>query len=523
MTARQDILAKPTSAPSPAEPAVGLDGLSGEELMRRGQGITYDDFLLLPGHIDFHYDLVELRSPLTRGLELSLPLVSSPMDTVTEDRMAIGLALLGGIGMIHYNNSVEAQARLVARVKRYENGFISDPVALSPSDTIADIDRIKREQGFSGIPITEDGSLSGRLVGIVTNRDIDLEPNRGRPLGEVMTRELVTAPAGVTLLQAYDILKASKRGKLPIIDASERLVSLVSRSDLLKNRDFPLASKDSHGRLLCGAAISTRDEDRDRLTALVESGVDVVVIDAAQGDSRYELAMIEYAKSTYPELQVIGGNVVTSRQVQNLVRAGVDGLRIGMGPGSICITQGTMAVGRAQASAVYASAKVAEAYGIPVIADGGISTIGHISKALALGASSVMMGFMFAGTEEAPGEYFYESGIRLKRYRGMASIDAMKVGGEKRYSAIEDRLQKVKVAQGVSGAVVDKGPLSDFLPYLILGLKQSLQDMGIRSLTDLHKALRLGELRFERRSLSSQREGGVHNLHSFKDPGPGHN
>lgn len=497
------------------------DGLSAAELMKNGQGITYDDFLLLPGHIDFDYDSVDLKTRITKKLELSLPFVSSPMDTVTEDRMAINLALLGGLGIIHYNNTIEEQARLVARVKRYENGFITDPVALSPQHTIADVDQIKRQQGFSGIPITEDGSLNSRLVGIVTNRDIDLETDRGRALSEVMTTELITAPAGISLSEANEILKASKRGKLPLVDEAQRLVSLVSRSDLLKNRDFPTASKDARKQLLCGAAISTRDADRDRLAALVEAGVDVVVIDAAQGDSSYEIAMIEHAKKEHPELQIIGGNVVTGRQVKNLAAAGVDGLRIGMGPGSICITQGTMAVGRSQASAVFSTARAAAEYGIPVMADGGISSIGHISKALALGASCVMMGFMFAGTEEAPGDYFYESGIRLKRYRGMASIDAMKAGGEKRYSAVKNT-KKIKVAQGVSGAVVDKGSLFDFLPYLVLGLRQSFQDVGIRSVAALHSAMKGGELRFEKRSLSSQREGGVHSLHSFTDPGPGH-
>ena len=444
------------------------DGLSATELMRNGQGITYDDFLILPGHIDFDYDSVDLRTPLTKKITLSLPFVSSPMDTVTEDRMAINLALLGGIGIIHYNNTVDQQAKLIARVKRYENGFITDPVVLSPKHLISDVDQIKKQHGFSGIPITEDGTINSRLVGIVTNRDIDLEFDRDCALSTVMTTDLITAPADITLQEANEMLKASKRGKLPLVDAKHHLVSLVSRSDLLKNRDFPTASKDNRKQLLCGAAISTRDEDRDRLQALVYAGVDVVIIDAAQGDSKYEIAMIEHAKKTHPELEIIGGNVVTARQARNLIAAGVDGLRIGMGPGSICITQGTRAVGRSQASAVFATARAAYEKGIPVMADGGISSIGHISKALALGASTVMMGFMFAGTEEAPGEYFYEGGIRLKQYRGMASIAAMKAGGEKRYSAVKDT-KKIKVAQGVSGAVVDKGSLFDFLPYLVLG------------------------------------------------------
>jgi IMP dehydrogenase len=502
----------PGAAPEPL-----ADGLSGRDLIAQG-GITYDDFIVLPGHIDFHYQDVDTTTQLTKRVKLNVPFVSSPMDTVTEHRMAIGLACLGGMGVIHYNNAVEAQAAEVSKVKRYESGFITSPLVLGPQATIQDVDRIKERWGFSGIPVTDDGTPRGRLVGIVTNRDIEFEPDRTRRLQEVMTRDLVTARAGITLKEAHEHLRRSKKGKLPLIDEAGRLVALVSRRDVLKTRAHPDTVKDPKGRLRVGAAVSTRDEDRDRVTALAEAGVDVIVIDSAQGDSIYELRMLEWIKKEHPKVDVMAGNVVTRNQALHLIDAGADALRIGMGPGSICTTQGTMAVGRAQATAVYQTSSVARERGVPIVADGGVSQIGHIAKALALGASAVMMGWMFAGTEEAPGDYHYEQGVRVKRYRGMASLEAMAAGGEKRYSTKQDD-RKVKVAQGVAGSVTDKGPLDEFVPYLVQGLRQSFQDMGVRSVTDLHRQLLDQRLRFEMRSIAAQVEGGVHGLYSYKDPG----
>ena len=494
------------------------DGLSGAEMFLPGEGIAYDDFIVLPGHIDFHFQDVELTSRFSRRIPLRLPFASSPMDTVTEHGMAIGLACLGGIGVVHYNNAIAEQAEEVRKVKRYENGFITDPVVLGPQHRIHDVDEIKARYGFSGIPITEDGTRAGRVIGMVTNRDIEFEPDRSRPLSEVMTRDrdLVTARAGLSLKQAHDLLRTSKKGKIPLLDEQGRLVSLVSRRDMVKRRDYPDATKDARGQLRVAAAVSTRDEDRERVAALVEAGVDAIVIDAAQGDSIYELRMLEWIKTNHPQVDVVAGNVVTQAQSARLIQAGADGLRIGMGPGSICTTQGTMAVGRAQATAVFQCARLARTRGIPLLADGGVSQIGHIAKALALGSACVMMGFMFAGTEEAPGEYFYENGVRLKRYRGMASLEAMSRGGEKRYvTRADDR--KIKVAQGVAGAVLDKGPLENYVPYLVQGLKQSLQDMGVRSVAALHQGLEEGALRFERRSAAAQAEGGVHGLHSYTE------
>ncbi len=492
------------------------NGFSAKEFFADGGGLTYSDFILLPGQIGFSASDVDLETNITRNLKIKRPLVSSPMDTVTESKMAIYMALLGGIGIIHYNNSVEEQVREVKSVKRFENGFITDPVTLSPEDTISDVDKIKETYGFSGIPITEDGTLKSKLVGIVTRRDIDFEVNRTKKLKDVMVTQLITAPAGITLTEGNKILKESKKGKLPLVDKKGRLVLLMSRKDLLKNEDFPCASKGKEKQLLVGAAISTREEDKERLKELVDAGTDIIVIDSSQGDSIYQHSLIKYIKKNYPHIEVIGGNVVTAKQCKSLIDAGADALRIGMGSGSICITQDATAVGRAQGSAVYHCAKFAREYAkIPVIADGGIANIGYIVKALALGTSTVMLGSMFAGTSEAPGEYFYEGGVRLKRYRGMASLEAMEKGGSKRYYAEED---KVKIAQGVSGTVVDKGPVAHFGDYIIKSLIHAMQSLGYRTINELHEGLYNGTLSFEARSPSAQIEGTVHDLHSYTSP-----
>lgn len=397
-------------------------------------GYTYDDIILLPGHINFGVEDVELSTRFTRKIALSVPFISSPMDTVTEHMMAIMMALHGGLGIIHYNMSVEEQTAEVRKVKKYRNGFITDPLCLSPSNTVADVRRIKAEHGFAGIPITEDGKMGSKLVGIVTNRDTDFVTDDSALVKDIMSTDLVTATEPVSLPEAHRILRESKKGKLPVVNSKGELTSLISRTDLLKNRDYPNASKDSTSNLLCGAAVGTRPNDRERLRALVAAGIDVVVIDSSQGDSVYQLEMIRWIKTEFPDLEVVGGNVVTQRQALHLIQAGADGLRVGMGSGSICTTQEVCAVGRPQASAVYSVAKLARRFGIPITADGGTSSTGHIVKALSMGASCTMMGSLLAGTEEAPGEYFFQDGVRLKRYRGMGSIDAMTKGSEKRYN-----------------------------------------------------------------------------------------
>jgi len=477
-------------------------------------GYSYDDIILLPGFIDFGVSDVQLETQLTKKIKLKTPFVSSPMDTVTEFQMAINMALHGGVGIIHYNNTIDEQVRHVKKVKRFNNGFIQNPIVLGPDDTVAKAIDYRKTYGFSGFPITKDGTLHSKLLGLVSSADIDWIEDPTTPLSNVMTTNLFTADESCTLKKAANIIKTHKITRLPIVDSEGNLVSLVSRKDLQNCVDYPNATKnDDTKQLIVGAAVSTHTTDFERIDRLVKEGnVDFIVVDSAQGNSIYQKNTIQYIKTNYPQTEIIGGNVVTVKQAKHLIEWGVDGLRVGMGIGSICTTQEVCGVGRPQASAVYHVSKYANEFGVPVIADGGISNTGQIIKALALGASTVMMGSMLAGTDESPGDAFYKEGIRLKKYRGMGSLDAMKNRSDKRYLSSDS---KVKVAQGVSGMVTSKGSLRKYLPYLIQGVKHGLQDIGALDITILHAELYSDDLEMEIRSIQAQREGSVHTLYSY--------
>jgi len=490
-----------------------LDGVDAQELFSttsRGFGFTFDDLILLPGFIDFTVAQVDLSTKITKnGPTLKLPFVSSPMDTVTEHKMAIAMALEGALGFIHGHGTIEQQCDEVRKVKRFESGFIRDPVCLRPTNTIEDVDKVKAETGFTGIPVT-DGT---KLVGLVTSRDIDFLEDRKKTLAEVMTKaeDLVVLKEGCTLEEANARLRESKKGRLPVVDENFNLVALVSRKDLRKNQDWPNASKDRKTKqLLVGAAVvigtsESLEDEKARLDALVAAGTDII---ALEGDHTGQLELLRHAKSKYPEKQIVCGNVATAAQVRVLCEQGADAIRVGVGVGSIATGQLVKAIGRAQMSAVHSAARVAREYGVPVIADGGIANSGCAIKALALGASAVMMGSLLAGTEESPGVYHFQDGMRVKSYRGMLSRDVLSKQASKKNEFV--------VPQGVSGAVVDKGSLHRFIPYQAQSIRHGLQDVGAVSVVELHRQLFTGRLRFEVRSPAAQKEGGVHDLHSWK-------
>lgn len=503
------------------------DGFPAPKLFSQGYSYTYDDLIFLPHFIDFSTDAVSLRSPLSRNLSLSLPFVSSPMDTISESSMASAMASLGAFSFIHSNNSPSHQASLLRAAKSHRLPFSSDLLFLSPSDSILSLD------DFGSSPcifITSSGTSRSKLLGLVSRSDWEALPSEyskeARRVSDYMRKvdhDFCSLPNGSALEDVAAYLAAHKLDFVPLVrtaahdsNKEDEVVNLATFSDVERIKGFPklgLPSLGPDGNFLVGASIGTRESDKERLEHLVKAGVNAVVLDSSQGNSIYQLEMIKYVKRTYPELDLIGGNVVTMYQAQNLIRAGVDGLRVGMGSGSICTTQEVCAVGRGQGTAVYKVSSIAEQSGIPVIADGGISNSGHIVKALALGASTVMMGSYLAGSTEAPGTYQYQDGARVKKYRGMGSLEAMTKGSDARY--LGDTV-KLKIAQGVVGAVRDKGSILKFIPYTVQAVKQGFQDLGASSVQSAHDLLRSEVLRLEVRSGASQVEGGVHGLVSYE-------
>ncbi|KAL8469356.1 hypothetical protein ACS0TY_032253 [Phlomoides rotata] len=491
------------------------DGFPATRLFNQGYSYTYDDVIFLPHYIDFPTEAVSLATKLTRHVALATPCVSSPMDTVTESSMAAAMASLGAIGIVHYNTPALNQAAFIRKAKSHKIPFTHEIVVKSPSDSILSSD------DFSSAPcifVTEFGDEKSKLLGTVKKSDWEKLDDKEVRVSEYMTKSSVSLPASYSFEDVAGYLAKDNLEFVPLVkkDGGEEIVNLVTSEDVDTINGFPklgLPSLDSDGNFLVGAAIGTRDSDKERLEHLVKAGVNVVILDSSQGNSIYQIDMIKYVKRTYPELDLIGGNVVTAYQAQNLIQAGVDGLRVGMGSGSICTTQEVCAVGRGQAAAVYKVASIAAESGVPVIADGGISNSGHIVKALTLGASTVMMGGFLAGSSEAPGTYEYQGGRRVKKYRGMGSLEAMTKGSDARY--LGDKA-KLKIAQGVVGSVADKGSVLKFIPYTMQAVKQGFQDLGASSLQSAHDLLRSGVLRLEVRTGAAQVEGGVHGLVSYE-------
>jgi len=487
-----------------------------------GTSYTYDDVIFLPRHIHFGAHEVDLTSQVTRNISLRTPLVSSPMDTVTEAGMAVAMAEVGGMGVIHYNNTIEEQVAHVKRAKNHTPGFVVEPAVMKKDRTALDLIDMKERKGYGSVCVTDTGEVGGRLLGVVSSRDYDFVTDAMTTLDEIMTTDVVTITAGSAgpssdvKAAALEKLKSHKFGKLPVVDAEGNLLALATRSMFKASRGAPATGAPSvapDGRLLVGAAVGTRPQDKDRVKALREEGhVDVVVLDSSQGDSTYQIEMVQHIKREHPGLDVICGNVVTSEQMMRLVSAGADGLRVGMGSGSICTTQEVCAVGRGQATAVYHTGRMGLSLGVPIIADGGIRSSGTIVKALALGANAVMCGSMFAGTDEAPGDFQTIDGVRVKRYRGMGSLEAQAKNSASRYYG---ESQKLIIAQGVSGTVKAKGSVKSIVLHTVQAIKHGFQDAGSQNIGEAHEALHSGAQRLEVRTGAAQVEGGVHDMHTY--------
>ncbi len=471
-----------------------------------GEGITFDDVLLVPQFSSVIPNDVILTTQLTRKIKLNIPLMSAGMDTVTEHRMAIAMARQGGIGVIHKNMSIQQQAEEVDKVKRSENGVISDPFSLSPEHTLDDADDLMAKYRISGVPITE----NGKLVGIITNRDLKFETDYGKKIKESMTSEnLITAREGITLEEAKKILGKARKEKLPIVDENMMLKGLITIKDIEKQIKYPNAAKDSQGRLLCAAAVGVTPDICDRVDELVAAKVDAIVIDTAHGHSENVLKTFKMIKEKYPDLDVIAGNVATKKGTQAMIDMGVDAVKIGIGPGSICTTRVVAGIGVPQITAIMQAYEAAREAGIPVIADGGIKYSGDITKALAAGANVCMMGSLFAGTDEAPGEFELYQGRKYKVYRGMGSIAAMECGSKDRYFQLN---AKKLVPEGVEGRVAYKGTVEDTVFQLIGGLRSGMGYCGARTIEELHE-----NAEFVKISAASLKESHPHDIQITKE------
>jgi IMP dehydrogenase len=472
------------------------------------EALSFDDVLLLPNHSEVLPDQVDVSTTLVGNIRLRIPIVSSPMDTVTESRMAIALAREGGVGVIHRNMPIEKQALEVDRVKRSEHGVIWDPIYLSPNHTVRDALELMERYHISGVPITDE---EGYLVGILTNRDIRFETNLDRPIHEVMTSEnLITAPVGTSLEEAEKILQKHKIEKLPIVDERGKLRGLITIKDLLKIRQHPNATKDDKGRLVVGAAVGPMRQPVERARALADAGVDFIVIDSAHGHSQGVLNAVRMIKRALPDLLVIAGNVATREGVRALAEAGADAIRVGLGAGSICTTRVVTGVGVPQLHAIMECAAEAQKWNLPIIADGGIRYSGDIVKALAAGASAVMLGNLLAGCEESPGEIEIFRNRAYKVYRGMGSVAAMRQGSSDRYYQTDPR--KI-VPEGVEGRVPYRGPLSETIHQLVGGLRSGMGYVGARNLQELRE-----KARFIRITNSGLRESHPHSVSITREP-----
>lgn len=473
-----------------------------------GEGITFDDVLLVPSHSDVIPNQVDITTWLTKTIKLNIPLMSAGMDTVTEHRMAIAMARQGGIGIIHKNMSIEAQAEEVDKVKRSENGVISDPFSLTPEHTLADADELMAKYRISGVPITE--AATKKLVGIITNRDLKFETDFSKKISESMTSEgLVTAREGITLEEAKKILAKARKEKLPIVDEHFQLKGLITIKDIEKTIKYPLAAKDAQGRLLCGAGVGITANVLERVEALVKAKVDVVVLDSAHGHSANVINCVRMIKERFPDLPVIAGNVATGEATRDLIEAGADAIKVGIGPGSICTTRVVAGIGVPQITAVMDCYEVAKEYGIPIIADGGIKYSGDITKAIAAGGSVCMMGSMFAGCDESPGDFELFQGRKYKVYRGMGSIAAMENGSKDRY--FQTNAKKL-VPEGVEGRVAYKGMVEDTVFQLLGGLRSGMGYCGTQSISELQE-----KGRFVKISAASLKESHPHDIHITKE------